>query len=157
MSVEEAALALGVRSLRDVTSADLGKALDQLDGRLRPRTRHVVTENARVEIAVDLMRGGDYAAVGQLMYMSHRSLRDDYEVSCPELDTAVDAALAAGALGARMTGAGFGGCAIALIRGGTRKSIENAVTNAYREREFRAPRFFTATASAGAQRVPVYQ
>src|SRR5690606_29483255 len=79
ISVEEAALAIGVRSLRDVTSAGLGEALERLDERLRPRTRHVVTENARVEIAADLMRGGDYAAFGQLMYMSHRSLRDDYE------------------------------------------------------------------------------
>ncbi|MBO0892433.1 MAG: galactokinase, partial [Acidothermales bacterium] len=108
MSATEAAIALGVASLRDVSREDLPDALGRLDERLRPRARHVVTENARVLVTVDLMRAGDYASVGQLMNMSHASLRDDYEVSSPELDTAVDAALQAGALGARMTGGGFG-------------------------------------------------
>ncbi|MQA02797.1 MAG: galactokinase [Streptosporangiales bacterium] len=152
MSVEEAAMALGVRSLRDVTTGELGSALDKVDERLRPRTRHVVTENARVGIAVDLMRGGYYAALGQLMTMSHASLRDDYEVSCPELDTAVDTAMQAGALGARMTGGGFGGCAIALVPSAQRTSVEQAVTAAFAEQGFRAPHVFSVTASAGAQR-----
>ncbi|MBO0892174.1 MAG: galactokinase, partial [Acidothermales bacterium] len=84
--------------------------------------------------------------------MSHASLRDDYEVSSPELDTAVDAALQAGALGARMTGGGFGGCAIALLRHDRREQVERAVRDAYTERGFDEPRFFPATASAGAHR-----
>ena len=145
-------MALGVRSLRDISTGELGSALDKLDVRLRPRTRHVVTENARVGIAVDLMRGGYYAALGQLMTMSHASLRDDYEVSCAQLDTAVDAAMQAGALGARMTGGGFGGCAIALVPSAQRTQVEDAVTAAFAEKDFRTPRIFALTAGAGAHR-----
>lgn len=152
MSALEAAIALGVASLRDVSREQLSAALDRLDERLRPRARHVVTENSRVLVTVDLMRAGDYAAVGQLMNMSHASLRDDYEVSSPELDAAVDAALQAGALGARMTGGGFGGCAIALLQRERQEQVERAVREAYVERGFTEPRFFPATASAGAHR-----
>ncbi|MQA81842.1 MAG: galactokinase [Streptosporangiales bacterium] len=152
MSVEEAAMALGVRSLRDVPRESLGD-IGALDERLRPRARHVITENARVLVTVDLLRAGEYAAVGQLMTMSHASLRDDYEVSCPELDTAVAAALEAGALGARMTGGGFGGSAIALIAHDRRDEVERAVRAAFAGRDFAAPRFFRATPSAGARRL----
>ena len=82
---------------------------------LRRRVRHVVTENDRVEQTVRLLRAGAVADIGDLLTQSHRSLRDDYEVSCPELDLAVESTLAAGALGARMTGGGFGGSVIALL------------------------------------------
>ena len=102
-------------SLRDIPAdADLA-ALDQEVAR---RVRHVLSENRRVLQAVQLLRDGDVAGVGGLLTASHASLREDYEVSCPELNLAVDTALAAGALGARMTGGGFGGSAIALVPAG---------------------------------------
>ena len=113
-SCEAAARLLGVPALRDV--ADLDSALAVLDDDvLRRRVRHVVTENGRVLDVVDLLESGDVRAIGPLLTASHVSLRDDYEVSCRELDLVVDTALAAGALGARMTGGGFGGSAIALV------------------------------------------
>ncbi|MGH8888757.1 MAG: galactokinase, partial [Acidothermaceae bacterium] len=115
-SCETAAQQLGVPFLRDITASQLDDALRELDDEvLRKRTRHVVTENDRVLSTVALMRQGDVAQIGPMLTQSHRSLRDDFEVSCAELDLAVDTALAAGALGARMTGGGFGGSAIALV------------------------------------------
>ncbi|MDQ3736808.1 MAG: galactokinase, partial [Actinomycetota bacterium] len=108
---EEAARRLGVETLRDVSEKDLGS----LSGEELKRARHVVRENARVLEAVRALRTGDFPGFGRLMYDSHVSLRDDYEVSTPELDAFVEVAREAGALGARLTGAGFGGCAIALV------------------------------------------
>ena len=107
-----AARALGVPALRDVASTDLQR-LD--DPALIRRARHVVTETDRVLAAAAALRAGVWAELGALLTASHRSLRDDFEVSSPELEVAVDTALAQGALGARMTGAGFGGSAIALV------------------------------------------
>jgi galactokinase len=106
---DAAAAALGVPSLRDA------RAVDDLDGVLLRRARHVLTENERVRDVVAALALGDFAAVGRALTASHLSLRDDFEVSIPQLDAAVEAALAAGALGARLTGGGFGGCAIALV------------------------------------------
>jgi galactokinase len=112
---EEAAAALGLGSLRDVPYEGLDAALAALpDDRLRRLTRHVVTENQRVERVTSLLLAGDAAGVGPELSAGHASLRDDFRVSCPELDLAVETAVAAGALGARMTGGGFGGSAIAL-------------------------------------------
>ncbi|MGI8682509.1 MAG: galactokinase, partial [Mycobacteriales bacterium] len=108
-----AASALGVPTLREASLDDVGRLGDLV---LRARARHVVTENTRVGAAVPAVAGGHWAAVGDLMTASHLSLRDDFEVSCRELDLAVDTALDAGALGARMTGGGFGGSAVALVR-----------------------------------------
>jgi len=102
---EAVARRLGLAALRDAT-------LDQVAG--EPRARHVVSENARVLAAADALRAGDLAALGRLMLESHASLRDDYEVSTPELDAIVDELVAAGAAGARLTGAGFGGCVVAV-------------------------------------------
>ncbi|MEU0493079.1 galactokinase [Nocardiopsis sp. NPDC006139] len=151
-SCEEAARLLGVRALRDVT--DLPGALAALpDDRTRRRVRHVVTENARVLEAVDLLRAGAVAAVGPLLTASHASLRDDYEVSVPEVDTAVDAALAGGALGARITGGGFGGCVIALVGAGRADACAEAVRGAYKERGFAEPAFFATVPSPGARRL----
>ena len=117
----------GWTSLRDVDPADLDDALARLsDDVLRRRTRHVVTEIARVRAAVEALRAGDLAEVGRLFDASHASLRDDYEVSCAELDVSVEAARAAGALGARMTGGGFGGSSIALLAGGCRRRAPSA-------------------------------
>lgn len=112
---EEAAAALGLGSLRDVPYEGLDGALAALpDDRLRRLTRHVVTENQRVERVAELLLAGDVAGVGPELSAGHASLRDDFRVSCPELDLAAETAVAAGALGARMTGGGFGGSAIAL-------------------------------------------
>jgi galactokinase len=151
-SCEEAARVLGVAALRDVT--DLPGALAALpDDVSRRRVRHVVTENERVLRAVDLLRSGRTREVGPLLTASHASLRDDYEVSVPEVDTAVDALLAAGALGARITGGGFGGCVVALVETERVESCAKAVLEAYRERGFEEPSAFGALPSAGARRL----
>jgi galactokinase len=154
---EEAAAALGLAALRDATEADLAaaSAAGRLGGERLRRARHVVTENARVLATVELLRAGRgrLEAVGPLLTASHASLRDDYEVSSPELDTAVEAALAAGALGARMTGAGFGGCALALVPAATADAAADAVAAAFAARGFRAPAVFAAEPADGARRL----
>ncbi len=111
---EHAARALSVRALRDVTVPRLLAARGQLDDETFRRARHVVTEDQRVLDTVEALRAGDQETVGSLMCASHRSMRDDFEISTPELDLAVEVAMAGGALGARMTGGGFGGSVIAL-------------------------------------------
>jgi galactokinase len=147
---ERAAALLGVASLRDVTSlADLGRLADPV---LRRRARHVITENARVEQTVTLLIGGDLAGVGGLLYASHASLARDFEVSWPEADVAVDAAMAAGALGARMMGGGFGGSALALVPAGQR-AVSAAITAEFTRRGWPPPAFFPAMPSAGAFRL----
>ncbi len=113
---EEAARRLGVPALRDVTADDLDAALERLDDEeLRRYVRHVVTEDDRVLSVVRLLDEGRLADIGPLLTASHRSMRDDFRITVPEVDTAVDALLEAGALGARMTGGGFGGCVIGLV------------------------------------------
>ena len=114
------------------------------------RLRHVRTENDRVRGAVAALERSDWSGLGQLMTDSHVSLRDDYEVSAPELDTAVDAALAAGALGARMTGGGFGGSAIALVRRDRVDGVSAGVATAFAEAGHRAPAFLLAEPSGPA-------
>jgi len=152
-SCEQAAAALGVPTLRDVPPAGLDAALARLaDGTLRRRVRHVVTENQRVLDTVRLLRAGRAADIGPLLSASHASLREDFEVTTPHLDVAVHAALDAGALGARMTGGGFGGCALALVRTGAAEQVRSAVRQAYTEHGFDPPRFFAVTPSAGAHR-----
>ena len=147
---EQAAARLGVGSLRDVTSpAEVGRLDDPV---LRRRARHVVTENGRVKQAVALLTGGDLAGVGALLYASHASLRDDFEVSWPEADVAVDAAMAAGAPGARMMGGGFGGSALALVPAGQR-AVGAAITAEFAHRGWPPPAFFPAVPSAGAFRL----
>jgi galactokinase len=113
----------------------------------------VISENNRVVAAVKAMSEERFEALGELLIESHRSLADDFEVSIPELDTAVDAAIDAGGYGARMTGAGFGGCAIALIPPDRTTQVEEAVTSAFRERDFEPPGFLPARPSAGAHRI----
>ena len=151
---ETAAARLGVPALRDVSVSDLDRALSTLDDDvLRRRVRHVVTEDQRVLDTVDLLRTGDVVAIGPLMTASHLSLREDYEVTVPEVDTAVDAALAAGAYGARITGGGFGGCVLALIDTGRADPIGEAVAKAYAARGFAAPAWFVAVPGQGARRL----
>ncbi|MET9249811.1 galactokinase [Nonomuraea sp. NPDC003709] len=148
---ESAARKLGVPALRDVT--DLAAALDQLQGDERKRTMHIVTENHRVEALIGLLRAGAVTEIGALLNASHLSLRDQYEVSSPELDVAVEAAIKGGARGARMTGGGFGGSAIALVPVDRLSSVEESVTGAYAEHGFQPPRFLPATPARGAHRL----
>jgi galactokinase len=148
---ESAARKLGVPALRDVT--DLAAALERLQGDERKRTMHVVTENHRVEALIGLLRAGAVTEIGALLNASHLSLRDQYEVSSPELDVAVEAAVKGGARGARMTGGGFGGSAIALVADDRLESVRQSVTEAYAGHGFQAPRFLPATAARGAHRL----
>ena len=150
---EQAADELGVRSLRDVEPAGLEDALGRLsDDVLRRRARHVVTEIERVREVVAALGAGDLAEVGRLFDASHASLRDDYEVSCAELDASVEAARAAGALGARMTGGGFGGSSIALLPADAVAAAESAVVAAFAEQGWDSPRCFVVTAGDAAHR-----
>jgi galactokinase len=145
---EQAAALLGVPALRDVT--DLAQ-LDRLpDPVLRRRARHVVTDNQRVLVVTGLLRSGDVAGIGPLLTESHRSLRDDFEVSWPQADVAVDAAAAAGALGARMMGGGFGGSVIVLVPAGRSAPVVAAVAAEYERRNWPAPALVPAAAEAGA-------
>jgi galactokinase len=147
---ERAAEILGVPALRDVEISELTDTLTRLPEDLRPLVRHVVTENDRVLQTVDLLRANRLGDIGPLLSASHASLRDDYRVSCLELDIAVDAAMAAGALGARMVGGGFGGSAIALVPVDLHSAVEKSVFAAFAERSLPKPRLFTAVPSAGA-------
>jgi galactokinase len=147
---EQAAEWLGVRSLRDVTDQ---RAVERIgDPVIRRRARHVVTDNARVLAVAGHLEAGDLRGIGPLLTQAHGSLRDDFEVSCPELDTAVDAALEAGALGARLVGGGFGGSAIALVEMTRSAAVAARVADAFAGRGFGAPKVFPATPSAGARR-----
>jgi galactokinase len=149
---ERAAALLGIPMLRDVKLNELPSVAATLPDDLFPLVRHVVTENARVLETVELLHRNRLPQIGPVLTMSHESLRDDYRVSCAELDVAVETALANGALGARMTGAGFGGSVIALVPAEDRPDVEQAATEAFEQRGWTAPRLFTAVPSAGAAR-----
>jgi galactokinase len=154
-SCEEAARILGVPALRDVSPDELDEALTKLDDEVtRRRVRHIVTENQRVLDTVDLLRTGRIREIGPLMTASHASMRDDFEITVPEVDVAVRAALAAGAYGARMTGGGFGGCVLALIDGDEAERVTAAVADAYQQNGFTAPTTWSATPGPGARRLP---
>jgi galactokinase len=149
---ERAASALGVRALRDVTAAQLRAARARLDEETFRRARHVVTEDQRVLDTVEALRARDHATVGGLMSASHRSMRDDFEISTRELDLAVEVATDGGALGARMTGGGFGGSAIALTPAERIPALRLAVDEAFGERGYRAPETFVVRPSRSARR-----
>lgn len=139
-----------VRSLRDLTVDDL-PVVDDMPDPIGRRVRHVVTENARVIQSARALEGGDLAALRQIFSASHSSLRDDYEVSCPELDAMVEAAIeASGCLAARMTGAGFGGAVVALVQRKDAERFLSAAAREYRQRSHRSGGFFTSDATAGA-------
>jgi galactokinase len=144
---EAACRELGVPSLREAT-LDPVEAL--ADSRIRRRARHVVTEIGRVADAVAAVERADWPAVGGLFVASHASMRDDFEISCPELDAAVEAALGAGALGARMTGGGFGGSAVALVPEDALDTVMSTIDTAFDTRGFRRPTFLRAQPSAAA-------
>ncbi|MCG6566301.1 galactokinase [Tessaracoccus sp. ZS01] len=151
-SCEQAAAILGIPALRDVT--DLDEAIKKLeDPTMVKRVRHVVTENERVLKAFEVARSADLAELAPLLDASHASMRDDYEITVPTVDLAVDTAKRAGALGARMTGGGFGGCIIALTKAGEADRIGQAIATAFADAGFGAPEWFTATPAAGAGRL----
>jgi galactokinase len=149
-SCEAAATALGVPSLRSAELADLPRIGDEVT---RRRAKHVVTEIDRVEQSVALMRAGRLRDVGPLFTASHVSMRDDFEITAPEIDLAVDTALAAGAVGARMTGGGFGGCIIALVEADAADAVLAAIEKAFADHGFTAPASLAADPSAGAARI----
>ena len=150
-SCESVAVKLGVKSMRELTLNQLESEREQLTDTEYIRARHAVSEMTRVLDCVEALALGDFARVGQLLNQSHASLRDDYTVSCPELNTTVDASIAAGAMGSRMVGGGFGGSAIALIEVSKTAQTIHAIEKAFAENEFKAPRFFTSLPSQGAE------
>ncbi|GAA3662573.1 galactokinase [Microbacterium marinilacus] len=149
---ERGAAALGVAALRDVPAADLDRARDLLDDATFRRVRHIVTENQRVLDTVGALRTSGPRAIGDLLVASHASMRDDFEISVPELDVAVETAVAEGAVGARMTGGGFGGSAIALVEAAASAPVTAAAEAAFAARGFAAPHCFTVIPSQGARR-----
>jgi galactokinase len=153
-SCEEAARILGVPALRDVPADGLAETLSRLDDDvMRRRVRHVVTEDQRVLDTVELLRAGRLGEIGPLLTASHASMRDDFEITVAQVDVAVEAALAAGALGARMTGGGFGGCILALVDAARAAEVTAAVEAAYAARGFTPPSSWTVTAGPGAARL----
>jgi galactokinase len=151
-SCDEAARLLGVPALRDVT--DLDDALAKLpEEEMQRRVRHVVTENARVRAAADLLRAGRVSDLAPLLDASHVSMRDDFEITVPTVDLAVEAAREAGALGARMTGGGFGGCIIALVPTGQSSRVAEVVRQRFAAAGYGAPEYFVATPSPGARQI----
>ncbi|MDT0466115.1 galactokinase [Streptomyces gibsoniae] len=151
---EEGARQLGVSHLRDVAYEDLQAALGRLsDERVRRYVRHVVSDDHRVDRVVALLDAGDVRAIGPVLTEGHVSLRDDLRISCPELDLVVDTANASGALGARMTGGGFGGSAVVLTEAAEADTVTKAIEEAFAAAGFTAPRVFPAVPSAGAHQV----
>jgi galactokinase len=152
---EAAARALNVKALRDVTPAALEAARRQMEPVVFRRARHVVSENARTVQAAQAIQNSDWLTVGQLMYASHASLREDYEVSCPELDAVVEMAqtmgLEAGVIGCRMTGGGFGGCTVSLVKTDAVQRITRNVDPAYEKTTGRQASIFSSRPAAGAR------
>ncbi|MFJ3957675.1 galactokinase [Arthrobacter sp. NPDC090010] len=150
---EAGAAALGVPALRDLGVDDLPRAKELLDDLTFRRVRHVVTEDARVLETVSALKSEGAAAIGSLLDASHVSMRDDFEISCPELDLAVSSARDAGALGARMTGGGFGGSAIALTPRAVESQVRAAVLEAFSAAGFTEPQLFAVSPAEGARRL----
>ena len=143
----------GVRTLRDVSVAQFNQFASELPGVVRSRCRHVVTENARTLAAVEALTAGDLDTMGKLMVESHVSLRDDYQVSCEELDVAVDIARSqTGVYGSRMTGGGFGGCTVSLVKNDAIEGVSRAIQEAFAARGWKEPELFASKACQGARR-----
>ncbi|MEN9542882.1 MAG: hypothetical protein RJB54_271 [Actinomycetota bacterium] len=150
-SCESVAAKLGVVSMRELEMQQLERDQDKLTSVEFQRARHAVSEIARVLKAVESLRAKQFLDFGELLNQSHISLRDDYTVSCPELDLVVDTANANGALGARLVGGGFGGSAIALIKEEDAGKISLAIEKAFADAGYQAPRFFDSLPSDGAK------
>ena len=149
---EKGARLLGASSLRDVTPEMLEARQNALPDRVMRRCRHVITENVRVLACAEALTGKNFAAAGELLRQSHVSLRDEYEVSSPELDLMVDLAFGQpGIIGARMTGAGFGGCTVNLVSAGCAQKFAHSLTEKYAEKTGVKPSLYISTATAGAQ------
>jgi galactokinase len=151
---EQAARELGVSSLRDADAEKLERTRPKMDNTVYRRAKHVVSEIERTLHAAEGVRASNWPTVGQLMYASHASLRDDYEVSCPELDAVVEIAqsigLTGGVYGCRMTGGGFGGCTVALVQSDKVKAISDRVAVEYEKRTKIKPTLFVSRPAAGA-------
>jgi galactokinase len=151
-SCEQAARLLGIPALRDVT--DLDDAVSRLDDDvMRRRVRHVVTENTRVLQAVEILTHKSLPDLAPVLDASHTSMRDDYEITVPTVDLAVETARTAGAIGARMTGGGFGGCIIALVPAGQSAAVAGAISRAFADARYGPPEHFVAVPAAGAGRI----
>jgi galactokinase len=150
-SCEKAISDLGITSLRDISIADFVARKSELDEKTYLRAFHGITEMQRVLDAVSLLKAGDLVGFGEIVTAAHISLRDNYTVSCPELNLAVDTAIKFGALGSRMIGGGFGGSAIALIKAKDSELIKNEIKSAFMVSRFKSPRFFSALPSSGAK------
>ncbi|MFM6939934.1 MAG: galactokinase, partial [Rhodoluna sp.] len=149
---ESGAAIMGVPSLRDLTLADLHRAKELMDDVTFRRVRHVVTENQRVLDTVESLRTNGPRSIGKLMHDSHESMRDDFEISVDELDTAVETALRHGAIGARMTGGGFGGAAIALTPIEKISEVSLSVLAEFEALGYAKPDIFAVSAAQGAKR-----
>ena len=150
-SCEKAIADLDITSLRDISISEFVARKPELDEKTYLRAFHGVTEMKRVLDAVALLKAGDFVGFGEIVTAAHISLRDNYTVSCPELNLAVDNALKFGALGSRMIGGGFGGSAIALIKAKDSELIKSEIKSGFMKARFKSPRFFSALPSAGAQ------
>ena len=152
---EAAARILKVAALRDATPAALDAARQQMDPVVFRRARHVISENERTLQEARAIQASDWATAGQLMYASHASLRDDYQVSCPELDVVVEIAQemgeAGGVIGCRMTGGGFGGCAVSLVKTEAVQRITRSLDAAYEKKTGTQARIFSSRPAAGAR------
>ena len=149
---EKGAKKMGVSSLRELTEQDLPAMEDKLDDVTYRRCKHVVTENRRVLDAVDALKKGDLATLGELLLQSHASMRDDFEISVVELDTAVELAMEVGAVGSRMTGGGFGGAAIAIIDESKMELLREHCKAIFAKKGFAEPNVFSVAPSDGARR-----
>ncbi|MFT4147912.1 MAG: galactokinase [Micrococcaceae bacterium] len=152
-SCDKAAELLDVPTLRDVTQETLENVPDDMDLETAKRMRHVVTENDRVLQAAKALKNGTIEDIGSLLDASHESMRDDFEISCPELDLAVATAQKNGAIGARMTGGGFGGSAIAVVKNEDIETIKEAIYEAFLNAGYNTPSIFTVSAGSGATRI----
>lgn len=151
-SCEKGAEIMGVESIRELEVSDLESAKQQMDDVTFRRVRHIVTENQRVLQTVSALADARMDEFGELLLASHASMRDDFEISIPELDLAVETAMGVGAVGSRMTGGGFGGAAIAVIHKAKLKVLEDAVTAAFAAAGYAEPRVFAVSPSQGARK-----
>jgi galactokinase len=149
-SCESAAAKLGVKALRDCSISQLESSREKLTELEYMRAEHVVNDIARVHQCVEQLKCADFKSVGEILTQSHASLRDRFEISCPELDLAVATALANNSLGGRMIGGGFGGSAIALFKVADIEPAKVAIAAAFKAAGFTEPRFFTSLPSSGA-------
>ena len=148
---EKVSAIMGVKALRDLTMSELQSRKSEITPTQFLRARHGVSEMERVRAGVDALERNDFDTFGELINQTHTSLRDDYTVSCPELDLSVETAQSLGALGARMIGGGFGGSAIAIVKADHSKTISEAIAQGFANKNYKKPRFFTSLPSTGAR------